>query len=272
LPSAALSDILAHYASAARLVERFHGESGAGSWTNAVTEIWLEAGARLDREKLEDESADTYHLSSVRARLAADAVLVSRLYSLGAGLAREEVHVELAGKGAECQLEGLYIGSGDRHVDCQTYVDHHAPHGTSRQDFRGVLGGRARGVFSGTVLVRQGAQKTDARQSNPNLLLSREASADTKPQLEIFADDVQCQHGATVGQIDPEELFYLRSRGLDEAAARGILTLGFAREITRRAEPAWVREYVERRLLETFDFAGVVPDAPAELPSGIRSA
>jgi Fe-S cluster assembly protein SufD len=118
------------------------------------------------------------------------------------------------------------------------------------------------------ILVRG----TDARQSNPNLLLSREASADTKPQLEIFADDVQCQHGATVGQIDPEELFYLRSRGLDEAAARGILTLGFAREITRRAEPAWVREYVERRLLETFDFAGVVPDAPAELPSGIRSA
>ena len=264
--------IYAEEGSAARLVERYHGESGARGWNNSVTELWLDGGARIDREKIEDEATGAYHLSAIRAHLATDAVLVSRLFSLGAGLAREEVRVELAGKGTECTLEGLYAGAGERHADCQTFVDHVAPNGTSSQDFRGILGGQAKGVFSGAVLVRTGAQKTSASQSNANLLLSREATADTKPQLEIFADDVQCQHGATVGQIDPEELFYLRSRGLDEAAARGILTLGFAREITRRAEPGWVREYVERRLLETFDFTGVVPDAPAKLPSGIQSA
>jgi Fe-S cluster assembly protein SufD len=233
----------------ASVVERFVGLAGARSWTNAVTEVLLAPNASLERVVLEEGAAESFHLSTTRVRLDRGARLKSSVVTLGANLARDEVHVDLAGEGSECELAGLYVGHGTRQVDCRTFVDHACVHGTSTQDYRGILDGRSRGAFGGGVLVREGAQKTNARQSNRNILLSHDASADTKPGLTILADDVQCSHGATVGELDEQEVFYLRSRGLDEATARALLVLGFARGITEGIGRRDLRRYAEERAI-----------------------
>ncbi len=246
----------------ATLVERFIGLDGSRSWTNAVCEIVLGPGAELERILIEEGSADAYHLATTRVRIDRDARLRHRTITLGAGLAREELHVELLGEGAECILDGLYVANGQRHVECRTFVDHATPHGTSTQSYRGILDGHARGAFGGNILVRAHAQKTSARQSNKNLLLSHDASADTKPELSILADDVICSHGATVGELDDEEIFYLRSRGIDERTARALIVLGFARAITAGIALEELRRWVEVRAIGLF--AGTIA-LPADL-------
>ena len=198
---------------------------------NAVTELHLGPGAKLEHVLLQRESGAAFHVSNTAAQLERDARLGTHVVSLGGRLVRNDLAVTLAGEGAEARLSGLFLCTGERLVDNHTFVDHAVPHGTSRQLYKGVLAGRSRGVFRGRVLVRPGAQRTDARQSNPNLLLSDAAEIDGKPQLEIHADDVKCSHGSAIGRVDENALFYLRARAIDEAAARALLVRGFAAEV-----------------------------------------
>lgn len=216
--------------------------------TLPVSELHLGPGSVLEHQRLLKGAEDSLHLATVHARLERGAELRSGFYSFGGALARERVVVTLAGEGAECTLRGLSTARGAGHVDCDLLIDHAAPHGTSRQEYRGLLDGRGRATFHGRVIVRPGAQKAEARQSNRNLLLSSEARADTRPQLEIFTDDVQCSHGATIGQLDPDSLFYLRSRGLDEGFARNLLSHGFANEVVLAVEWPELRARVQREL------------------------
>jgi Fe-S cluster assembly protein SufD len=203
----------------------------APAFTNAVTELFVGPGARLEHVLIQREGAGVFHASNTAAQLERDAQLGTHVVTLGGRLVRNDLAVTLAGEGAEARLSGLFLGTGERLVDNHTFVDHALPHGTSRQLYKGVLAGRSRGVFRGRVCVRPGAQKTDARQSNPNLLLSDTAELDGKPQLEIHADDVKCSHGAAIGRVDENALFYLRARGIDAAAARALLVRGFAAEV-----------------------------------------
>lgn len=216
---------------------------------NAVTEVALAQGASVEHYKLQQESIKAFHVSTLQIQQARDSRFTSHSISLGAALARHDINSSLEAEGAQCTLNGLYVVSGRQHVDYHTRVDHRKPHGTSHEFYKGVLAGRSRSVFNGKVYVHPDAQKTDAVQSNKNLLLSPHAEADTKPQLEIYADDVKCAHGATVGQLDDRMLFYLRSRGIDKAAARGMLTYGFAHDIVERMGIAEIREQVETALM-----------------------
>jgi Fe-S cluster assembly protein SufD len=200
-------------------------------FTNAVIEIDVAANARVELTVVQRENADAFHASNSAVRLARDARFTSHVVTLGGRLTRNDLSVVLAGEGAECSLDGLYLGTGERVVDNHSLVDHAVPHGTSRQLYKGVLGGTSQGVFRGRVIVRPGAQKTNAMQSNPNMLLADGAEIDSKPQLEIWADDVKCSHGSAIGRLDENALFYLRSRAIGEREARALLTRGFAAEI-----------------------------------------
>ena len=232
--------------SQATLVEAWAGSGEREYWTNAVTEIALEDGALLDHYKLQRESeTGGHHVASLAATLARDSRFADLSVSLGGALARNDVAARLIGPGAECRLDGLFLPGGSQHVDTHSRIDHVAPHTRSRQLYKGILDGASRGVFHGRVVVRQDAQKTDAEQSNRNLLLTREALVSSTPQLEILADDVKCKHGSTTGQLDPVALFYLRSRGIGEAEARGLLCWAFASELVSRVRVAAVRELLE---------------------------
>jgi Fe-S cluster assembly protein SufD len=238
--------ILAGERSQASVVERF---TGHGTYfRSAVTEIALADGAVLDHDKLQQEGPSARHVHTVAVRQARSSRFTSRNIALGAALARTDLAVRLEGEGAECQLDGLFVGAGSQHLDTHTTIDHATPHTTSREVYKGILDGRARGVFHGTIVVRPNAQKTDAIQTNKNLLLSREALVNSTPALEIFADDVKCKHGSTIGQLDANALFYLRSRGIGEAEARRLLTWAFAADIAERIRIPSVRSEVERAL------------------------
>lgn len=228
---------------------------GAEHLTLAVTTIALAEGASLEHYKLQEESDRAFHVGRMDVREGRASRFTSHAVALGAELCRNDIVASLEAEGAECTLNGLYMVEGRQHVDFHTTVEHREPHGTSREYYKGILGGRSRGVFNGRVHVHPGAQRTDSDQSNKNLLLSRDAEVDTKPELEIYADDVKCSHGATVGQLDPDMLFYLRARGIDEAAARGLLTYGFAQDIIERMGIAAVRARIEEVILTR------VPDA-----------
>jgi Fe-S cluster assembly protein SufD len=206
------------------------GATGPGL-TNAVIEVDVAENAQLVLVAIQRESAAQFHVSNAACRVARDGLLTSHTLSVRGALVRNDLEVVLDGEGAECELRGLFVGTDSRLVDNHTFVDHAMPHGRSRELYKGVLGGSSRGIFRGRVLVRPDAQKTDATQSNPNLLLGEGAEIDTKPQLEIYADDVRCAHGATVGQLDADALFYLRSRGIDVTSARELLIRAFASEI-----------------------------------------
>lgn len=219
-------------------------------FADTLTEIEVGRGARVDYLKLQDEGRGAYALAQLRARVHGSGQLSSRIFSLGGLLAREDLHVELAEEKAACELDGLYLADGRQLTDTHTRIDHLAAHTGSRETYKGILADRARGVFNGRVVVRPEAQKTDARQINHNLLLSSHAEIDTKPQLEIFADDVKCSHGTTVGQLDESRVFYLRSRGLDEATARAVLTYAFAEDIVQATPLPCVRELVADTLLQ----------------------
>lgn len=227
------------------LIESYAGLSDS-YMTNALTEIVQGRGARVERYKLQQEGDKAFHIATLDVHQEHGSELVSRCFSLGGGLARNDVNTLLDGEGAQCTLDGLYLAAGRQHVDNHTLIDHAKPRATSREFYKGVLAGHARGVFNGRVVVHQDAQHTDAQQTNRNLLLSEDAEVDTKPQLEIYADDVKCSHGATVGQLDEDAVFYLRSRGMDEAGARSLLTYAFASDIIGRVSLAPVRARLEK--------------------------
>lgn len=229
---------------------------------NALTEIVVGPDAAVDHTRIQLDGAGATHLGHVHARVARGGRYTSRTVSLGAAVARLDLVVSLDGEGALAALDGLYVTADGQHSDNRTTVDHAHPHGTSRELYKGVLTGRSRGVFSGKVLVRKGAQKTSAEQRNANLLLSRQAEADSKPQLEIEADDVRCTHGSTIGQLDEEALFFLRARGLDLAAARALLVRAFAGEILAGVPGEALRERLLSDALAKLTAGGVAETAP----------
>jgi Fe-S cluster assembly protein SufD len=238
--------LLAGRASQATVVET---HLGRGTYlTNAASELLLEDGARLDHVKLQRESEAAFHVAIVAAALGKDARLGQHHVSLGARLARTDIEARFDGEGGECGMYGLFHADGERLTDTHTRIDHAVPRATSLEVYKGILDGRARGVFHGRILVRRDAQKTSAHQSNRNLLLSRDALVQSTPQLEILADDVKCKHGSTTGQLEEAAVFYLRSRGLDEAAARSLLTHAFASDVARRLPHAALRDAVAAHL------------------------
>ena len=229
-------------------------ESYAGSgayFTNAVTEIVAGEGAVVDHTRLEYESPEAFHVGNVFIRQERGANVTSRSFVLGGSLVRSETHVALAGEGATIQLDGLFAGTGTQHLDNRTVVDHIKPHCESLELYKGILDQNARGVFDGRIIVRPDAQKTVSKQENRNLLLSETAVVDSKPTLEIHNDDVKCNHGSTIGQIDHEQLFYLRSRGISEEEARSLLVLAFAGQIVDRIRIEPVREQIRRALFRS---------------------
>jgi len=240
--------VVAGRASQLTLVESYGGPEGARYLTSAVTDVVAEDGAVVDHYKVQRESTSAYHVGSMTVRQGRSTGFSSHSIALGAALARNDVDQAFTGEGGECVLNGLFMAGGSQHLDTHTRIDHAVPQCTSRELYKGVLDGRARGVFVGRVLVRPGASKTDAHQTNKNLLLSREALVDSLPQLEILTDDVKCKHGSTTGQLDPGALFYLRSRGLPEAAARSLLVYAFASDLIARVKVKALRAGLERYL------------------------
>ena len=232
------------------VVEHFIGLDDTVYLDNVVTEIEVAQGASVEHYKVQQASAGAYHVAALEAKLAAGASFHSLAVSLGARLARHDIDVTLEHEHARCSLDGLFVASGRQHVDFHTNVEHAAPRCESNEYYKGIAGGRGRGVFNGRVHVHPDAQKTEAHQTNRNLLLSRNAEIDTKPQLEIHADDVKCSHGATIGQLDEQMLFYMRSRGIPESAARGMLTYGFARDVVDRIARSELRESIGAAVLE----------------------
>ncbi len=242
--------ILAGRNASLRVVETYAGSGPY--WRNAVTEIHTAANARVDHYRAQLESPESSHTGMLQAVQQRDSMLATFSLSFGAALARNDIRTRLGGPGCECSLDGLYAVRDNQLVDHHTAIDHAQPHCHSHQLYKGVLDGRARGVFNGKIFVRRDAQKTDAVQSNQNLLLSDRAEVNTKPQLEIDANDVRCTHGATIGQLDPTAAFYLRSRGIGEAEARNLLTYAFAADALARIKVQPVREHFEALLLRTF--------------------
>ena len=235
--------------SKASVVASYLGPSGGTYLMNAVTAAVLGDGSSLDLTKVQRESPQAFHFESLDVRAGRGAVFTHHSISLGARLARNDFDATLEGEGAECSLFGLYEVAGQQHVDHHTTIDHAKPHCTSRELYKGVLDGRARAVFDGRIIVRPDAQKTSAMQTNKNLLLSKEALVHTKPQLEIFANDVKCKHGATIGQLDADVLFYLRSRGIGLAEARRLLIHAFAGDVLNRIRVAPLQARLDAELL-----------------------
>jgi Fe-S cluster assembly protein SufD len=217
---------------------------------NAVTEIAVGPNAHVRHIRRQQESPAAFHIATCAVRLERDASYKSVSVAAGARLSRYNLNVLQAGEGTHCQIDGLALLNERQLGDTHSFIDHAHPHGTSRQLHKCVAGGHAHAVFNGRILVRPGAQRTDSSQSSRNLLVSRRAHVDTKPQLEIFADDVKCAHGATVGQLEAEELFYLRSRGMSEPAARALLTYGFAAEVVDRIPIRSVVDALHRTVLK----------------------
>ncbi|MCI0591095.1 MAG: Fe-S cluster assembly protein SufD [Gammaproteobacteria bacterium] len=228
------------------VIESYIGLDGAKNFTNTVTEVALGRGAVIEHYKLQQEGFMSYHIGSLHIRQSRDSRVYSHSISLGGAIARNDIHTVLAEEGAEVILHGLYMASNRQHVDNHTRIDHMSPRTQSVELYKGVLDGHARGVFNGKVVVHEGAVKTDARQSNNNLLLSDTAEVDTKPELEIYADDVKCSHGATVGQLDKDALYYLRTRAIDEDAASSLLTYAFAGDVIHHIKFAPIRARLEQ--------------------------
>lgn len=222
------------------VIEHYLGLGETPSFTNAVTDLFADEGAVVEHVKLQDETCESFHIATLRAQLASASNVICHSIALGARLSRQNIRAILAGNGSEGVFNGLFLGHQDRLVDHHLAIDHAEPACTSREFFNGVLADSSKGVFYGRIHVRPHAQKTDAKQTNKNLLLSDLASVHTRPQLEIYADDVKCTHGATIGQLDPDAVFYLRSRGLPIKTARRMLIHAFAGEIIDRVrcEPA----------------------------------
>lgn len=238
--------IVAGAGSKATVIESYLATDSAAYFTNAVTEIVAGDNAALEHVKFQDEALDAFHLATIAGNLGRTSNVNVHSFALGARLSRNNIRAKLVGEGLECVLNGLYLTRGEQLADHHMIVEHAQPHCASHEYFNGILDDKSKGVFHGRIYVHPAAQKTDAKQTNKNLLLSDDATADTKPQLEIYADDVKCTHGATVGQLNDESIFYLRSRGLSEDTARRMLIHAFAGEIIARVKHVAVREELDK--------------------------
>jgi Fe-S cluster assembly protein SufD len=235
--------------SSATIVESFVSNGETRYFTNAIAEIVLKDGARLEHYRLQRESNEAFHVSTTSAELGSSSRYDTTSINLGAQLSRHDISVVMDHEGAETSVDGLYMVGSNQHTDTHSVIDHKQPHCNSRQLYKGILDGNGRAVFNGKVFVREGAQKTDAMQTNKNLLLSDKARVDTKPQLEIDADDVKCAHGAAVGQLDADELFYLEARGINPELGRSLLTYGFAEEVIGKIKIDSIRSQLDEFVL-----------------------
>jgi Fe-S cluster assembly protein SufD len=252
----------------AAIVEDYVSVGETTAFSNAATELVAGESAVLSHYMIVREHGQAFNISTLRLEQARSANVASHSVLLGGGLVRNNVHPVLAGEGGECLINGLFVGSGQEHLDNYMLVEHRSAHSASRQFYNGILDGRAHGVFHGRIIVHKNAQKTDAKQTNRNLLLSDDARIDTKPQLEIYADDVKCTHGATIGQIEENALFYLRSRGIDEGSARRLLLLAFASECLDRMAAGPAREHVEGLIHEYLIGLALSPKLEQAAPIG----
>jgi len=249
--------------SAATVIESWVTLNDANYLTNTITEIMLDEYAALQHYKLEQEGAAATHIGGLYVQQDRSSRLQAHSIALGGRLVRNELQVDLNGRGAECALNGLTVTHGHQHVDNNTRIEHRQPQATSNEWYRSILDDRSRTVFSGRIVVHPGAQQTQAQQSNHGLLLSSEAEADARPQFEIYTDDVQCTHGCTVGELDAEALFYLRSRALDEDTARSLLVYAFVADVLERMRIDPVRHYLEQQLAERLTgSAAILQDMP----------
>jgi Fe-S cluster assembly protein SufD len=231
-----------------KVVETYVGLAQNTYLTNTVTEIALGDNSIIEHDKFQAESVNAYHIGTTHVQMNAASRYTSNVISLGGSIVRNNITARFDAEGAECILNGLSLGKGTQVVDNHTVIDHAMPHCSSHELYKSILDGASKGVFNGKVFVRKDAQKTDAKQTNKTLLLSDDATMNTKPQLEIFADDVKCTHGATIGQLDDEQIFYLRTRGIGLDAARDVLTSAFARDVVDRITIEQVRLQVERMI------------------------
>ena len=245
--------VVAEEHSSATLIENYVSGNGGRYFTNAIAEIIVKDGAHLEHYRLQRESSNAFHVSTTATELGRSSRYYTTSINLGAQLSRHDISVVMDHDGAETSVDGLYMVDGNQHSDTHSVIDHKSPHCTSHQLYKGILDGNGRAVFNGKVFVRKGAQKTDAIQTNKNLLLSDKAHVDTKPQLEIFADDVKCAHGAAVGQIDPDQLFYLETRGIGHELGRGLLTYGFAEEVVQKIKIESIRAELDETVLRQLD-------------------
>jgi Fe-S cluster assembly protein SufD len=234
----------------ATVIEEYISLGGGTVFCNSATELIAGDNGHVSHYMIEREDKDAFNISTLRVQLGRSTNVASHSLLLGGGLVRNNVHPVLAGEGAECLINGLFVGNDRQHLDNYMHVEHASSHCASRQFYNGILDDHAHGVFHGRIVVHKDAQKTDAKQTNRNLLHSDDAQIDTKPQLEIYADDVKCTHGATIGQIEENALFYLRSRGIDEVAARRFLLMAFAGECQDRMKPGAARDHSERLIHE----------------------
>ena len=247
--------IVADEMAEANVIETFVGLDNA-YLSAAVTEVFVGTNARITLYKMQCESEKAYHFGGIYVKQSRDACFTHHNFAFGGLLARSDIHTDLD-QASECELNGLYLGVKRQHIDNHTRINHLQPHGISRELYKGVLDDRARGVFQGRVIVAEDAQKTDSQMNNRNLLLSSDAEADTKPQLEIYADDVKCGHGVTVGQLDEKSVFYLQSRCVDEETARNILTFAFANEMVDKVKIKGLHDRVLEQVLIRFPQEGV---------------
>jgi Fe-S cluster assembly protein SufD len=235
--------------SSATIVESYAGLKDGKYLTNSVIDLTVTDGAHIQHYKVQREAPEAFHIASTTAALGANANYDTTTINFGALLSRHGIEVLMDHEGAQCSVDGLYMVDGNQHTDTHSVIDHRQPRCASHQLYKGILDGQSRAVFNGKVFVRHGAQQTDAKQTNKNLLLSPEARVDTKPQLEIFADDVKCAHGAAVGQLDQEELFYLESRGIRSTLARNLLTYGFAEEVIEKIKIDSIKRELDEAVL-----------------------
>jgi Fe-S cluster assembly protein SufD len=236
--------------SQATVIEEYVSLGGGTVLCNSATELIAGENATVSHYMLEREHGEAFNISTLRMQQERSSNVSSHSLLLGGSLVRNNIHPVLAGEGGECLINGLFVGDGTQHLDNYMHVEHAAPHCASRQFYNGILDGKSHGVFHGRIVVHKDAQKTDAKQTNRNLLLSDDAQIDTKPQLEIYADDVKCTHGATIGQIEENALFYLRSRAIDEVSARRMLLMAFASECLDRMKPGIARDHSELLIQE----------------------
>ena len=236
--------------SAATIIESYvASDDDCSYFTNAIVDLRLGDGARFRHYKVQREGMRASHVSKTTAHLARNAVYEATAINLGAALSRHDIDVRMDDEGASCSVDGLYVVDGNQHTDTHSVIDHRRAHCSSHQLYKGILDGKSRAVFNGKVFVRHGAQQTDAQQTNKNLLLSNEAQVDTKPQLEIYADDVKCTHGAAIGQLDEDEMFYLESRGINPALAKNMLTYGFAEEVIEKIHVDSIKRELDEAVL-----------------------
>jgi len=245
--------IIAEANSRVTLVESYIATTAAAYFTNAVTELFAGDHAFVEHVKFQDESLNAFHVAAINGEFGRASNVNVHSFALGAKLSRNNIRTKLAGEGLECILNGLYLTRGEQLADHHMVVEHAQPHCASHEYFNGILDDKSKGVFHGRILVQQIAQKTDAKQTNKNLLLSDDATADTKPQLEIYADDVKCTHGATIGQLNDESIFYLRSRGIGPDMARQMLIHAFAGEIINRVKCEPAREELDKLVWERLE-------------------